>query len=92
MTKIYQLDENVAIYKQEGDPEVLTSGANKPHNVTVTDAGNILDVIDIKVSASPSTTVDQILGVSWAKNVVGMTLANVGAGTTVTISVTVIAL
>jgi hypothetical protein len=85
-------DDGTAIFKQSGTATVTTSGANKAFNVTVTDAKHILEVLDVKVSLSPATTTDQFAGISWAKNVVGMTLASLGAGSTVTVTVTVIAI
>lgn len=85
-------DDGTAIFKQAGAATVTTSGADKPFNVTVTDAKRILDVLDVKADVSPSTTTDQFLGINWTKNVVGMTLANLGAGSTVTVTVSVIAI
>lgn len=85
-------DDGTAIFKQAGTATVTTSGSNKAFTVTVTDAKHILEVLDVKVDLSPKTTTDQFVGISWAKNVVGMTLAALGAGSTVTVTVTVIAI
>ena len=85
-------DDGTAIFKQAGTAIVTTSGTDKPFTVTVTDARHILEVIDIKVDLSPMTTIDHFAGISWDLNVVGMTMTSLGAGSTVQVTVTVIAI
>jgi hypothetical protein len=85
-------DDSTGIFKQAGTATVTTSGSNKAFNVTVTDARHILDVLDVKIDLSPMTTPDHVAGINWTHNVVGMTLTSLGAGSTVTITVTVIAI
>ena len=85
-------DDSTAIFKQAGVATVTTSGTNKPFNVTVTDARHILEVLDVKVGLSPMTTIDHFAGISWDLNVVGMTMTSLGAGSTVQVTVTVIAI
>lgn len=76
----------------DSNATVVTSGANKAITVTVKDARHIIQILNVRISTSPATTVDSDQGHSWTKNVVGMTLGSVGAGTTVTAYVTVLAM